>query len=106
MEPTKEQIKWLWEQCGLQADKLPCLIIDCEKERSHALCKDCHALYPDIGLNSLFKYAVPKLDGYIMFASDDGVRVIASSDCMNYEAINENPALALFWAIFQCLGGK
>ncbi len=97
----KEQ--WFWEQCGLSADKLPCLIIDCEEERSHALCKDCHVLYPPIDLNNLFKYAVPKA---IEKIDRHHTAMLLASWAMAVPYKKEDPAQALYQAICKAFGGE
>ena len=97
----KEQ--WFWEQCGLSADKLPCLIIDCEEERSHALCKDCHVLYPPIDLNNLFKYAIPELKERLTEAKL-GVLMVDWLQAVLYDG--KDPADSLFELCYKAFGGK
>jgi len=108
MEPTKEQIKWLWEQCGG-------IYINYNDEDG------CPAHYkmPDGGwlfdtvkpdLNNLFRHAVPKvIDGSNILLQNclKGWFVSVEKTFGNYiDAKDKDPAMALFWAIYRCLGGK
>ncbi|KKN12666.1 hypothetical protein LCGC14_1014160 [marine sediment metagenome] len=78
-EPTKEQIKWFWEQClhecvhdwdktlleGIKPDCYDCVCNKCGMKFTFATGRFFawgHEYdFPPIDLNNLFKYAVPKL---------------------------------------------
>ena len=49
------------EFCGIDETSLPCLIIECEKERGVHCITWGHLLYPEIDLKFLFKEVAPKL---------------------------------------------
>ena len=85
-KPTQEQIEEFWERCGLHKDGHFWYTVE-GKQLSEEM--------PDIDLNNLFGFAVPKLKpwresvnlmqawlGKVMYAHQD-------------------PALALFWALWQ-----
>lgn len=103
MKPTKEQIQWLWEQCGLKPPHP-----NCEEEGHMSVpCGDRYFCLPvELDLNSLFKYAVPLLDGYMMFTGEGGIHFIASKNELNYEAVAKKEEDAIFGAIYKALGGK
>ena len=112
MEPTKEQIKWLWEQCEWHKEKHPkgnwymWYAPDGRFVDNHL---------PPIDLNNLFKYAVPKLKevGF-------NVEICTTTSPTQFRTAikdrgfslvgrlvwDDDPAIALFWAIYKCLGGK
>jgi len=112
-QPTKEQKQWFWEQCGLISFTDDIGVVY-EYERK------LHKEPPPIDLNNLFKYAVPKLDvynhgGFFFNLVADGERWVCRIDRKREATINsfyhldgygEDPALALFWAIYKALGGK
>jgi hypothetical protein len=107
MEPTQEQIKWFWEQCGFTW-----------WETAEAWCFGKYEVsreLPPIDLNSLFKYAVPKLSQYSFYMNElPWVRVTAGvikpphgkyTGRENIYVIEDkDPALALFWAIYKAFG--
>lgn len=110
MKPTEEQIKAFWEGCGL----VP--VWGGYGEFSHDNPDDDEPV--ELDLNSLFKYAVPKLDfekvgSEIVFRAvawytDSGA--VADWECCLHitpEGIrgesSEDPALALFWAIYEVI---
>ena len=86
MKPTNEQIKEFWEWCGQ---------VTVRRVRSHepGSFRD-QAYYPTLDLNNLFKYAVPKLDEETKKAVFDEWLYLMDVNR------NEDPALALFWAIY------
>ena len=64
---------------------------------------------PSIDLNSLFQYAVPKVDHYLLCnLQQQGGGHIASVILNNkdYEGLDKDPALALFWALYKVMEGK
>ncbi len=122
-EPTEAQIKELWEWCGFV--QLPVGKNGFHWERSmrvgnwmppDVLPSDIFKsmpYLPPIDLNSLFAYAVPRVVGsylvvlesytthnpprleYTVMLQDDPLRI--------YETTAEDPALALFWAIYSVI---
>jgi len=114
-EPTQEQIKELWEWCGL---KLYSENIQLSSGLWWPDLWECPeggvSFTPDLDLNNLFKYAVPKLEfvrlqwqPYIKHHSVlVTIRTLAGIPNKNVVGgleIKEggnDPALALFWAIW------
>jgi hypothetical protein len=113
MPPTKEEIKEFWEWCGFE--KIIYLDTSNKPCASHwvhpmALGGGCSEL-PEINLNNLFKYAVPKMASIQQFQSAEiniryqgnwWVKLIPKSlmGCdYDENTNNDNLALALFWAI-------
>ena len=87
-QPTEEQVKEFWERCGLpyegysNANRLEGKILS------------------SIDLNNLFKYAVLNLE---LFS------VVGRLRLLRYwvEELGDNdPALALFWAIYEVVGAR
>jgi hypothetical protein len=119
-EPTQEEIKRFWDWCGFWYDKSQTtgLVMDIGwRNPDGKVLNGCHISYlPSINLNSLFKWAVPKLSldkmrGKIEFSlynnkwkcilGDYGSSDWGSgwqTDVFQVE-FAETPALALFWAI-------
>ena len=111
-----ERIKRFWEACGVKPEiknwqrmtahcgqakldeggyTIPTTIKDYAEEE-----------YPDItDLNALEKWALPTVDGYMIFTGGGGVHAIASREGVNYEAVSETLALALAEAIEKALIG-
>jgi len=114
MNPTREQIQWVWEKCGFTevpkyggSDYSEILWRSPIGSHSESL--------PLIDLNNLFKYAVPKLEGkYDLDVSDDS-ELLGKSVCFhsitNRECSAASPIeffrtwdefyLALFCAIYK-----
>ena len=100
---AKEQTQWFWEQCGFKIAWSDAYgSTGWEDPNGHY----CFDLPMDIDLNTLFQYAVPKLDYWNVGSSGDsqyaGWARIKGGICQL--AIWDNPALALFWAIYKALG--
>ena len=109
-EPTREQIKEFWEWCGWKfklgkqeefgSSELSVWIPPNGYDGVIYLCP------PDIDLNNLFKYAVPKLLRLrdVGFIKWDGFRdknkYTIFSNGKRF-ADTDDPALALFWALWQ-----
>ena len=106
-KPTEAQIKEFWEWCGLH------YYPDCECIRVKGSCWGIseetygenghwHFVLPEIDLNNLFKYAVPKLDNLdsIQFVPKWNCQLGLSSGQL-VDAFGEDPALALFWALWE-----
>ena len=110
MNPTKEQQVELWEGCGVEPEVLytritPVVLRDGTKTEGG---RKTETIYPPIDLNNLFNIAVPKLDGGldIRFSKfdDTGWFVRLENQVMTTE--DEDPALALFWALYPVITGK
>ncbi len=100
-EPTDEQVQEFWEACEWEEN------IWGQKN------------YPELTLDNLFKYAVPKLDivDHIDISTDPirgerYYRVVVKhamwGDGQNlnyceYVGFGKDPALALFWAIYEVI---
>ena len=96
-EPTPEQIKEFWEWCGFKQG---------ETFTSGMLTGQTHWDYPDgsgdiklppIDLNSLFEYAVPKATEKI---GRHHTAMLLENWAMAVPYEKEDPALALFWALW------
>jgi len=104
MEPTEAQIKEFWEKIGLPYSGYG----NAEREKAKSL--------PPIDLNNLFKYAVPLLRNL----SEDntlqdiefhwqGINISNLVECnlvfdeAQFDGTDKDPALALFWAIWEVL---
>ena len=113
MEPTEEQIKNFWTKL---ADE-----VEVFNKGGHYHFRFGYEWYrgestsfasgiPTIDLNNLFKYAVPKvLHWYIKKVSLNLATVYACvelADGKVGEAYDNDPALALFWAIDKVREGK
>ena len=118
-QPTKEQMRWFCEQCGLR---------NLYGRYDTWLYPDGkYGNQPDLDLNNLFKYAVPKLDKKVSgtnawitglditfsYGAHQGGIIcgvqaeVLVKDVHNtqYSSITGDPALALFWAIYKAFGG-
>jgi len=107
-EPTQEQLKEFWEWCGFG---LSCYgmgvawhiynkdlysVVEDDQEPYEAL--------PPIDLNNLFKYTVPKLEECHLITFKQGKYfAIAKLKGRVTDATNDDPALALFWAIYEII---
>lgn len=101
-QPTEEQIREFWEWC---ADRWESFNED--KHRHYLFGEEWVEDEPPIDLNSLFKYAVPKVNelGYTVRINQVGLERIWQ---VSVEMIDDwhhrrgvDPALPLFWAIWQ-----
>jgi len=108
-EPTKEQLKELWEWLGFTH---PTSIRGVKDPSGWWLYPEnpTYAQFdaPKINLNNLFKYAVPKLKVVTLTNGFKGwTATINQGEMINGEvkAIgeSEDPALALFWAIYKVI---
>lgn len=116
MKPTQEQIKKFWEWCGF-------------KYKPDELCGDPRSPHvkhaygwrapddikwqseaPRVDLNNLFKYAVPKLQKqtldvtlYLDCLSCPEAIIYRDNDSKEWITRDEDPALALFWAIWEVI---
>jgi len=103
-EPTREQIKEFWEWCDA-------LYWQAGNVSGEPIGIPLYTLSLD--LNNLFKYAVPKLqkDGldvtlYLNCWSYPEVIIYRDRDSKEWHTSDEDPALALFWAIWEVIHGK
>ena len=110
-EPTKEEIKRFWEYWGFVFEEHnsrfehwwtyfapeDMLLEWHEKHQKTG--------FPPLDLNSLFRYAVPKLEGFRINISRTKFVVAPQWEIAIYNAYKqsfekgEDPALALFWAL-------
>jgi len=106
---TNEQIKEFWEWCGFEYKipsdyGLPC----CDWWQYPDGIQSSNS--PPIDLNNLFKYAVPKLD-YCDITKPEtpkgwwvsSVRIEVNNRIVFGHKIDKDPALALFWAIWEVM---
>lgn len=89
MKPTDEQVKEFWEWCGFEGKRL--FYID-----GFWHYQDPNNLWTGLplGLDSLFEYAVPKLETLRL-----GLRRYVLLKWMQDVLDGEDPAQALFWVI-------
>lgn len=98
-EPTEAQRKEFWEWCGLSQNHwTKAWFIDANTKANPQ---------PNIDLNNLFKYAVPGLGFDIKFIEwVDGcfeVELLEGEHTRVAVAKDEDPALALFWALWEVM---
>ena len=106
-EPTPEQIREFWEWCGfvgVRHNDIPYttkyLVHNGQKFHK------C----PPVDLDNLFKYAVPKLQGYVITFYPQKINPtdkeltfpvsVTPRGCVEHYKEDEDPALALFWALW------
>ena len=114
-KPTENEIRKLWEWCGIKETT--------EYREVHCKGDDLSGTYhfwrlPDgkelsrqlsIDLKNLFKWAVPKLtneglDVELCTSSIKGfTATVYNEECFKQSG-DDNPDLALFWAIFKTIG--
>ncbi len=100
MKPTYEQVKEFWEWCGW--NYTPTYkrksLLEWGWQSPSVTDGEYQDYLPSIDLNNLFKYAVPKLKSkaflvlWMMRLIEDWA-----------EGKEPNPALALFWAIYEVM---
>ena len=103
MIPTKEQTKGFWEWCGLK------YLEPLSLKNGGVLCgfdSKIGVAFVRVDLNSLFKYAVPKLALKILMMETykDGFEFCILSEETSgdiWVGRDKDPALALFWAIWK-----
>ncbi len=109
-EPTEAQVKEFWEWCGFK--RLPEGKKGWHYERTvkvmNWLAPDQTEYFmslpylPRIDLNSLFKYAVPKVGKWELGLLPNGkvyATVLGEGQQILHKAYDNDPALALFWAL-------
>ncbi len=111
-EPTKEQIKKFWERCGFKyQDQYP-------DGPQKSLLKFDIKSHPNIDLNNLFQWAVPKIARHELF-NRIGINICYQEDTGWWVKLDLHPfvggnyiegkthcselALALFWATWEIL---
>ena len=112
-EPTKEQIKWFWEQCGFYQhsssyhfEKTEKVLDWCTPEGAVIYQVSLKGMLPRIDLNNLFEYAVPNnwsIDFYFGIAHNC---IIALPSGKEFDGSGRSYSEALFWAIYKALGGE
>ena len=111
--PTEEEIKELWEWCGFKPR-----YVENSTQIGRWIKPDggWRFFLPDIDLNNLFKYAVPKLIGDYKYTleletdvdyhSRENTYIVTFSNdplIINSQVTDKDPALALFWAIYKII---
>ena len=105
MEPTEEREFWEW--CGVTF-KPHLSSRGTEYETTEIIVYpdgneyiQYKGEFPNLDLNNLFQYAVPQLDGYMMFTSSDGIHFIASKYGLNYEFVADKEEDAIYGALWK-----
>jgi hypothetical protein len=114
MKPTEEQIKEFWEWCGFRlVEPVPYDEIQTKGFWEAPTSHEASWGLPPIDLNNLFKWAVPKLsefdfDGMTWWESTTGwvCELALQHDTDWVEGQGNDPALALFWAIWKVIKAK
>ncbi|GAH34189.1 unnamed protein product [marine sediment metagenome] len=102
VEPTKEQIQWLWEQCGFR-HKYGALF---QYPEDYLPIQPLPSIDSLEFMGFLFKYAVPKfLEEYGEDATLELLQLYWIQNVILNNLLGKE-ALALFWAIYKALGGK
>lgn len=110
-QPTQKQIKKFWEWCGFarlpegnrgyhyeQTVKTMNWLPPYETEIYASI-----SFLPAIDLNNLFKYAVPKLSAGCLLWYGENKGYGAVINLPHRESESDDPALALFWAIWEVI---
>ena len=110
-QPTEAEIKEFWEWCGFKLKEVKFGMSGIVPQWLLQDYADWEL--PKIDLNNLFKYAVPKLSYLFLDGFWNG-----NEGCFNYAATigapegeykkheyYKDPALALFWAIWEVIHG-
>jgi hypothetical protein len=107
-EPTEKQLKKFWEWCGFKITKQKVL----SANHTYVVCTSSwfngvEQSLPDLDLNNIFKYAVPKIKHFMLcdwreqFSCNVYTHTsdIPEEDiCERYPAVEDTPVLAFFWA--------
>jgi len=131
MNPTQEQMQWFWEQCGLRwfwnhNPDCDCGALDdnddmrdwnYQKDGKWVLATNFYhekmnrIERPEF-IGYLFKYAVPKLAGeeeiqcLLIYSAEFKWEASLYKELSLASCSDEDPAIALFWAIYKAFGGK
>ena len=119
MKPTDEQVKKFWEWCGFEEtynSELCSEYVSRKSMQTKLIRRNIkYIIYPDtsekydypkLTLDSLFKYAVPKLRNWFMkqnIMSPYIYVVVKTHDAKGVSVDCDCPALALFWAIWEVI---
>jgi len=107
-QPTKEQIRWFWEQCGFRFSRTSPLQEFDDWVTFPDGKKGDISLTPSIDLNNLFQYAVPK--GSCVSFTETGCDmtncILTTPQLKIAQGKGESETLALFWAIYKAFGGR
>jgi len=101
MKPTEEQVRRFWEWCGLKQNRYTGDWYSSPDTKVFPR--------PVLDLNNLFKYAVPKVDGYKLATNPEIPDTVYAEIrmCNRYFTDRDTePALALFWAIYKVIDGN
>uniref|UniRef100_A0A6M3LPA0 Uncharacterized protein n=1 Tax=viral metagenome TaxID=1070528 RepID=A0A6M3LPA0_9ZZZZ len=104
-QPSESQIREFWEWCGCRQDEIDPSVWICLDGTRYTR----YGGMPTPDMTFLFKYAVPKLEGYKIDINRTRFVTAPRWFVQVYNADNdgtssgEDPALALFWAIYSAL---
>ncbi len=100
-EPTKEQIREFWECCGWKWETELTFTELRWQTPEGTLVFDL----PPIDLNSLFQYAIPRL---LLFRDKNDYYMVIGRwyQILLYHLLEDDPALVLFWVIWEVIHGK
>ncbi len=107
--PTEEQVKEFWKWCGFEYRHEEIIDASTYKIFTTSLWKDGLEVTegePKLDLNSLFRYAVPKLRFCSLQSTNTEPKYYAQASIQfadNHAQTNNDPALALFWAIYSII---
>lgn len=117
-EPTKEQLQKFWEWCGFKYVFGEMVRTGEFTEQNYYWESPTGKKYfelPQLDLNHLFKYAVPKVQDvggcWIQTEYDKNTQEFQYRACIYMVGgyfgvgISKDPALALFWAIWKVIDG-
>ncbi len=108
-QPTDEQAKEFWERCGFK--QLEWAKSGWHYEQTKKVMNWTHPLYefssmeflPRLDLNNLFKYAVPKIRDQMGATAFIDFEHIIHKWAITIIWNNDDPALTLFWAIYEVI---
>jgi len=113
-QPTQEQLKRFWEWCGFQFwQPVEGGAIDVLDPDGSFYLSPSKLAIPSLDLNNLFKHAVPRAtkDGFTVELEASNKSEIYWAMAIDYRNLPEevywsdskDPALALFWAIWEAM---
>jgi len=98
-QPTDVQLKRFWEWCGFQP-RYGGLIGQEHIIGWHYPNRDTHLKTPELTLNNLFKYAVPKLRyALLQWSGQEWTAEVQYPPFTGFIPAGSDPSLALFWAV-------
>ena len=110
LKPTNNELKRFWKWCGLWYEQPYWLSESCQEGECAFYGEYYKELLGSVTLNNLFKYAVPKSPDYnpdvrliqsITFSCDECF--IIDIEGIEHFGESKDPALALFWAIYDMI---